>query len=158
MQRSGEHLLSSTLSLQLSNKPMAEKKTKKKSNAGRPTVMTPIVVSKLEQAFSLDSTVAEACFYAGISRESYYDFVNKYPEYTDRFEALRNRLVLKARETVAREIGKNYQNSMDYLTRKRKNEFSTRQELTGAEGTPLTPSLTDEEKEKLLKLIKKTKK
>lgn len=129
----------------------------KKHAGGRPTVMTPVVVSKLEQAFSLDSTISEACFYAGITRETYYEFLKREPEYADRFEALRNRLVLKARETVAREIGKNYQNSMDYLTRKRKNEFSTRQELTGAEGTPLTPTLTDEEKEKLLKLIKKSK-
>lgn len=128
---------------------------KKKSKAGRPTVMTPMVISKLETAFSLDSTVTEAIFYAGISKDSYYDFINANPEYTERFEALRNRLVLKARETVAREIGKNYGNSMDYLTRKRKNEFSTRQELTGAEGTPLAPTLTDEEKDKLLKLIKR---
>lgn len=128
---------------------------KKKHAGGRPTVMTPMVIAKLETAFSLDSTVTEAIFYAGISKDAYYDFINANPEYTERFEALRNRLVLKARETIAREIGKSYANSMDYLTRKRKNEFSTRQELTGAEGTPLAPTLTDEEKDKLLKLIKR---
>lgn len=131
---------------------------KKKSKAGRPTVMTPTVIAKLETAFSLDSTVLEACFYAGISKDSYYDFLKDNPEYSDRFEALRNKPVLKARETVYKALG-TPQYATWYLERKAKKEFATRTEHTGAEGEALNkPVLTDEEKEKLFALLKRKKK
>ena len=124
-----------------------------KKTVGRPTVMTPVVIGKLETVFSLDGTVKEACFYAGINPDTYFEFMKKNPEYTERFEALRQRPVLKARETVVKEITKNYNNAMDYLSRKAKKEFSQRTELTEAEGTPLTTTLSDEEKKNLLALL-----
>jgi hypothetical protein len=40
--------------------------------AGRPAAITPKVVSKLVEAFKIDATVEEACFYAGISKATYY--------------------------------------------------------------------------------------
>jgi len=130
----------------------------KKHAGGRPTVMTPAVIAKLEQAFALDCTVKEALFYAGIKADAYYDFIKKNPEYTERFETLRNRPVLLARQTVVKKLSENYSNAMDYLSRKAKKEFSTRTELTGADGEAiLQPELTKEEKEKLLKLLKKDK-
>lgn len=134
-----------------------EKKTT--SKVGRPTVMTKDVIAKLEQAFALDCTVSEALFYAGIKADAYYDFIKKNPEYADKFASLRNRPVLLARQTVVNKLSENYSNAMDYLSRKAKKEFSTRTELTGAEGEALNkPVLSDEEKDKLMKLIKRTKK
>jgi hypothetical protein len=132
---------------------------KKKHAGGRPRVVTPVVIGKLESIFALDGTVKEACYYAGISADAYYDFLKENPEYSDRFEALRNRPVLLARQTVVKKLSENYSNAMDYLSRKAKKEFSTRTELTGAEGEALNkPVLSDEEKDKLMKLIKRTKK
>lgn len=108
-----------------------------KRGAGRPPKITPLVVGKLEEAFSWDCTIEEACFFAGIHRDTYYEYIKHHPELSDRVAELRLNPVLKARETVNRHLTKNYQNAMDYLARKRKHEFSPRQEVTGADGQPL---------------------
>jgi hypothetical protein len=119
--------------------------------AGRPSKFTEAVVGKLEEIFSLDGTVEEACFYAGISRDTYYEHIKQKPELADRFEALRLNPVLAARRTVVKRLADNYQNAMDYLARKRKAEFTPRQEVTGANGEPL---FTDEHKDKATAAIR----
>lgn len=112
---------------------------------GRPPKFTDVVVGKLEEVFALDGTIEEACFYAGIHRDTYYENIKKQPKLADRFEALRLTPVLKARTTVVAGIGSNYGNAMDYLARKRKHEFAPRQEVTGANGEAL---FNDETKHK----------
>ena len=97
---------------------------------GRPTVMTEETVSKLEQAFAIGCPDEEACFFADISKQTLYDYQKKYPEFIDRKEALKNRPVLKARQTVVKELDKNYGNAMDYLKRKRKPEFGDNVDVT----------------------------
>lgn len=136
---------------------MEKKTTKtKKSNAGRPTIMTPTVIGKLESVFAMDGSIREACYFAGINPDTYFEFIKKNPEYTERFDALRNRPVLLARQTVMKKLTENYGNAMDYLSRKAKKEFSVRTEVTGANGEAiLQPQLTDVEKDKLLALLKK---
>jgi hypothetical protein len=94
-----------------------------KNKGGRPTVMTPELVTKLEQAFAIDASVEEACSYADISRNCFYEWLKKNPEFNDRITDLRNRPVLKARQTVVQKLGESYQNGMDYLKRKKKLEF-----------------------------------
>lgn len=105
--------------------------------AGRPLKFTAAVVSKLEEAFSWDCSIEEACLHAGISRETYYKHTRDNVKLTDRFEELRQRPVLKARETVVKRLTESYPNAMDYLSRKRKTEFAPRREVTGADGEPL---------------------
>ena len=95
---------------------------------GRPTIMTPEVVIKLEQAFSIGADVSAACFYANISRQTYYEFINKNPEYADRFEMLREKPVLQAYQTVMSKMNET-DTAKWYLERKRKMEFSTRSEI-----------------------------
>ena len=68
--------------------------------AGRPTKRTPEIEMKLEQAFSLGSTVVSACFYAGIGETTYHDWARSDPEFSARMEALKQKPVLKALETV----------------------------------------------------------
>lgn len=143
---------------------MVKRQVKKKKNgrptnrshAGRPTVMTDEVIAKLEQVFAMDGTIQEAIYFAGISKDSYYDFLKLNPEYSERFEALRNKPVLLARQTVVKKLSENYSNAMDYLSRKAKKEFSQRTEVTGAGGESLMqPVLTEKEKDRLLALLKK---
>ena len=97
---------------------------RKNSKAGRPPEFTDDVVKKLEESFSIDATVEEACFYANISRQSYYNNVKEGTALFDRFKALRERPVLLARQTAVSKITESYGNAMDYLKRKRKDEFS----------------------------------
>lgn len=107
-----------------------------KSNAGRPPVINDAVVAKLEQAFAIDATVEEACSYADISRDAFYDYLKVNPKFSDRMADLRNRPVLKARQTVVQKVGESYQNAMDYLKRKRKLEFGDNVDVTSA-GKPI---------------------
>lgn len=98
----------------------------KKSLAGRKTKLTKEVVKKLEEAFAIDATVTEACFYANISRETYYNWIEKHKALSDRFTALRNNPVLTARTTVVNAIKTDPDMAMRYLERKKKGEFSPR--------------------------------
>ncbi len=56
-----------------------------------------VVVAKLARAFAMDCTVKEACFYAGISRDSFYRFCNKYPEFRNSLESFRMSPILSAK-------------------------------------------------------------
>lgn len=100
-----------------------------------PTFWSPEVVKKLEEAFAIDATVAEACYYADIDRQTYYNHVSDAEDATqeqkelfDRFARLRERPVLIARQTVVKALDKDPELSLKYLERKRRLEFSTRLE------------------------------
>lgn len=108
---------------------MAKKRVNK---GGRPTVITPEVIAKLEQAFAIDCTVEEACSYADISRDAFYDYLKKVPAFSDRIAELRQRPVLKARQTIVNKISESYQNAMDYMKRKRRGEFGDSTDITTA--------------------------
>lgn len=96
---------------------------------GRPTVVTPEVLLKLEQAFAIDATAEEACSYADISQSTFYLYLKNNPDFSERISDLRNRPILKARQTVVKGIEQNYSNAMDYLQRKRKAEFQLSQKV-----------------------------
>lgn len=100
-----------------------------KSNAGRPSVFTPECVTKLEQAFAIDCTVEEACSYADISRNAFYEWLKQNPSFNDRITDLRQRPVLKARQTVVQKLGESYASAMDYLKRKKKLEFGDNMDI-----------------------------
>jgi len=95
----------------------------------KPKLDNVITIQKLEQAFSLDCSIPEACLYAWICKQSYYNLLKARPELVDRFEALRNRPVLIARETVVKACQRNPEIALKYLERKRRNEFSTKTEV-----------------------------
>ena len=100
------------------------------------TKLTPETVNKLEEVFALDGSVEEACFYANISRQTYYNWIKDNPEMEDRFDSLRQKPVLKARQAVVKGLD-NFDNGLRYLERKKKLEFSLRTELPGADGGPI---------------------
>jgi hypothetical protein len=103
--------------------------TKNKNLIGRPTVMTPETINKLEQAFSLGCSDLEACFYAGIGKTALYEYQNEHPDFTERKAQLKEKLVLKARTVLAKALEQEDENTAKwYLERKKKEEFSTRVE------------------------------
>jgi hypothetical protein len=97
--------------------------------AGRPTVVTPEVVLKLEEAFALGCSDREACFFAGISNDALYGYCKKHPEFTDRKEQLKERPIFLARKSLIDGVQKDPKLALAYLERKKKGEFSLRQEL-----------------------------
>ena len=107
-----------------------------KQPGGRPTVMTPETIGKLEQAFAYGASDKEACFYAGINPESLYKYQREHPEFTERKEALKESPILRARETVVKSLD-DPKNAQWYLERKKKDEFSQRSEITGDNQNPI---------------------
>lgn len=97
---------------------------------GRPTVMTPELIKKLEEAFAFGASDLEACFYADISKQTLYTYQERHPEFTDRKERLKERPVLLARQTVIASIQKGDGDlGLKYLERKRRNEFSLKMDI-----------------------------
>jgi ACT domain-containing protein len=125
------------------------------NKGGRPTVMTPETIDKLEEAFSNGATDQEAIFLANISKSTFYDYCQANPEFSERTDALKEMVKYQARKNVVEKIREgDIAQSNWYLERKAKNEFSTRQENTGAEGKDLIPdTFTPDEKTNLLSLL-----
>lgn len=98
--------------------------------------MTPETLSKLEEVFAIGGSDEEACFYAGIGKSTLYNYQKEYPDFVERKEALKERPVLKARQTIVKALD-DADYAMWYLERKKKKEFSPRQELTGRDGNDL---------------------
>lgn len=107
---------------------------------GRPTVMTPEVVKKLEEAFALGCTDLEACLYADISKQTLYDYQKLNPSFVDRKEQLKENPILQARTSVINGLRDNPELALKFLERKKRDEFSlkTEQEVT-------TQTLTERE-------------
>lgn len=114
---------------------METHKKAKTQKIGRKTIMTPETIDKLCQAFSMGCTDLEACLYADIGKTTLYDYQNAHPEFAERKEVLKQKLILKARTVIADALNRKDENTAKwYLERKRKDEFSTRQETSGIMG------------------------
>lgn len=107
------------------------------ADVGRPTVMTPATIDKLEEVFSLGGSDLEACGYAGISKTALYEYQNANPDFAERKSFLKEKPILLARRSVLAHIADDGDLALKFLERKNKAEFSVRSELTGAEGKPL---------------------
>jgi hypothetical protein len=68
-------------------------KSKRKSIAGRPTVITPEVSAKLHTAFSVGANIGEACRFGGISHDSFYEPIKKTSDFSGKFEAAKQSVV-----------------------------------------------------------------
>jgi len=104
---------------------------------GRPTVMTPETLGKLREAFLMDCSDEEACLFAKISPDTLYEYQKKHPEYAEEKRLMKQNPFLVARRSVLNTMERDGELALKYLERKKKLEFSLRQELTGENGTPL---------------------
>ena len=112
-----------------------------KAKLGRPTVMTPEVLRALQVIFLIGATQEEACRYSGISVKTLWSYTEKHPEFLQEIRAWQEDGILKARRKVIEEIPEDINTAKWYLERKRKSEFSLRQELTGKDGDAIQPIL-----------------
>lgn len=106
-----------------------EKAASKKNKGGRPSVMKPDVVRKLEHALVYDVSVEAACLMAGISRQTYYDFLKRCPKFADRIADLREAVYARIQMNVMTEAEVNPEFGMRVLERRRRTQWATRQEV-----------------------------
>lgn len=114
-----------------------EKKTQRKpdkrsrNKGGRPTIVTPDTLAKLEYAFSMGLPDEQACLYAGIDASSLYRYQEKNPSFRERKAMLKQNITMRARLNIANEIANgSTKDSWEWLTRKEKQEFSLKDDAT----------------------------
>ena len=103
----------------------------RKNGPGRPAHFEdPEVRAKFEVAASMDMNISACCQYAGISRDVYYHYLQKHPEYVNRYKALRTIPYQKAKDTIVANLG-DPKTARWYLETRASREHSrhTRQEL-----------------------------
>lgn len=120
---------------------------KEKNKGGRPTIMTEQVVAKLEQGFKIGLNDTECCAYADISRDAFYDYIKKNPEFADKKEKWKLNPIAKAKHTIYKKLD-DVKTAQWYLE-KRCDEFSSKSkiELTNK---ALTIMVADEQHKKML--------
>lgn len=106
---------------------------------GRPSDYCEEIVSKLEYAFRDGAHIYEACDMAGISKETYYQWLKDKPGFLTKMEEAREYITEIAQAVVARSITKRKdpETAKWWLERRKKDKFSTRSELTGKDGKDL---------------------
>jgi hypothetical protein len=109
-----------------------------KKYTGRPTKMTTETLDRLKAAFLMGCSDIEACQFADISKTALYNYQNENPDFVDQKERWKEQLTLKARSVIAKALNNNEIDTAKwYMERKRKSEFSIREEFTGADGESL---------------------
>lgn len=99
------------------------------AEAGRPTKLDDEVRRKIEEAAALDASVEEIAFYAGVHRATLHRWLQEDEGLRDRIQELRERPILKARQTITKALDDpNY--AFKYLERKRRKEFGANVDLT----------------------------
>lgn len=84
--------------------PFVPERTLSKGGRGIAFWKNPDKIQALKHAFSLSANVSEACFYAGISRQQYYEYKKKNPDIVADWESHRHWLSLKAKYNITQAI------------------------------------------------------
>lgn len=118
-------------------------KTNKNGTAGRPPLNETQKMDMLRQAFLMGCTDEEACLFADCSTSWFYEYQKENPEFMEKKELWKKNPVLQARRNIFEAIAifGDTQISGWYLSRKAKDEFSLRSEITGPDGKAIEMEL-----------------
>jgi len=93
------------------------------NDEGKYTKLEPETIKKLEEAFAMDCSITEACLFANIRTQTYYNWIKDNPDLKERFDELRENPFLVARTTINKAIAENPQYAFEYMKRKKRKEF-----------------------------------
>lgn len=110
---------------------------------GRPSIMTPIIIDKLREAFMMGCSDREACIYANIANQTLYNYQQEHPEFLEQKNTYKTNPLLKARKTIFDNLGE-IKTAQWYMERKNKQEFS--QEAETEPNLCLTKKIVNETK------------
>lgn len=104
------------------------------NGVGRPTVMTPEVLAKLEWAFLRGYSDRQACLHAGINPMSLYRYQDENREYSERKAMLKENISIVAKENIIETIqAKHIGNSVWWLERQ-DSDFNPKQKVEHSGG------------------------
>ena len=131
-----------------------------KNPEGRPTVMTPDILAKLEDAFMNAFTDRMACLYAGISETTLYRYCEENEKFRERKETLKDTPNLAAQNELVKGIKGNVsqarwwaEHRMPDFMPKTKVEHSGKIETDGIALSPTARAVATEYEEKLRQAI-----
>jgi len=113
--------------------------------------MTEQVIAKLEEAFAWGCSDVEACLWANVATDTLYLYQRKNPAFIKRKAELKERPILLARKSVVSSLPKDPKLAMDFLSRRKKEEFSQRSELTGKDGENIGVTISADQAEQLIR-------
>ncbi len=93
------------------------KKTESTPEVPKVGVLNADCLRRLEDAFSLGCSDAEACCFAGITLQVFQEHLKADPAFKDRREILKQRPQLLARQTVFKALKEDPQIALEYLDR-----------------------------------------
>lgn len=102
----------------------------KKDRGGQPRRVDASVVVLLDMAFLNYASIEQACLFANISKEAFYNWKALNPSYDDRIAQLRQNLGLRARLSVMRGLKFDSDLALKVLERTEPAEFSLKQTMT----------------------------
>ena len=78
------------------------------------------IVKKLIEGFKNDFTIEEACYYAKISKQTFYNWKDKNEEFLDEIEASRNFLIMEAKKILKRTMMSNgkFEQALKFLEKR----------------------------------------
>lgn len=109
---------------------------------GRPiSLEDPETRAKFLQAAGFNMSIEACSAYAKISKQTYYTYIKTHPEFVDEMEQNKQIPYQKAVQAIVNNFAKDPHLALKYLERRHKDEFSLRQEITGADGKQLIGGL-----------------
>lgn len=108
-------------------------------------------VKKLEDAFAIGASIPEACYFANITKQTYYNWIKDNEELKEKFDRLREKPILKARQTVVDNLNKP-EYAFRYLEKKRKDEFGNETKIINEGEITHTHKKDIESNKEILKL------
>ncbi len=92
---------------------------------GRPPIMNDRVLSKLESALSAGYSVTSACYFAGVSKSSFYEYKALDKEFSDKMLRAEEWSTFRARQVILQAIEKgDVKAAMWWVERKSRVEFA----------------------------------
>lgn len=120
------------------NEPPLEGELINSPGPGRPTEYSEETVKLFEFAFGEGYNITEACQYVGISRETYYSWLEKHEGFSDKMEWAKGRLNRLAKEAIRDSLKAKDPNTARWFLDRRDPDFKPKTEVTpnlGAEET-----------------------
>lgn len=118
------------------NKP--EQTETKEENRGRPPIDIDEYFRKIERYLILGYSLYRACKLGGVPYSTVQDYYKDDEEFSVKVDALVYAPNVKARAVWVSKINAgDYGAAKDWLERRERSEFATRQEQTGADGEPI---------------------
>lgn len=117
---------------------IAIKPRPKQGEKGRPPVDINEYFRKIEPFLKAGYSLYRASLLGGVPYSTIWDYYKQDPSFSEKVESLINAPSVRARQVWIEKINAgDYGAAKDWLERRERSEFATRQEQTGADGEPL---------------------